>query len=356
MSGQDELIGRIYEAGALPDRWPATLETLAAAVGARGGNLIRSTGSSIRLISSPAIAELTEEFDRQGWNLQNSRVSRLIERASHPGFLTDLDLHSQDEIRSLPMYTEFLTPAGADAGAATVIQGGEDDGLVVALEAFPDHKAAHRAVPFLDALRPHLARAALLSTEARDAQAASLMHIFGAAGMAVAFLNDQGKVMAATDRFAASFEDILLDSAGRLRVVDAETDRRLVEALGRMREHRIGSSVAIRDKQKIGRAVLHLLPASGNARDIFSGDFSFALLARPDNRLIPGSDIIGALFDLTPAEARIARGIAEGASPADLSRKLAVSVETVRSQLKKVYAKTSTNRQSELAALMTRLC
>lgn len=80
---------------------------------------------------------------------------------------------------------------------------------------------------------------------------------------------------------------------------------------------------------------------------------SFAVLARPDNEALPAIDIIGALFDLTPAEARIARGIARGLSPAELARELEVTQETVRSHLKRVFSKTATNRQNELARLVS---
>lgn len=54
---------------------------------------------------------------------------------------------------------------------------------------------------------------------------------------------------------------------------------------------------------------------------------------------------------LTPAEARVARGIAQGLSPARIAKQLGVSPQTIRSQLKRVFVKTSTNRQTELSLL-----
>ena len=71
--------------------------------------------------------------------------------------------------------------------------------------------------------------------------------------------------------------------------------------------------------------------------------------------LVPAADIISALYDLTPAEARVARSIAQGYSPAEVARQLNLSSETIRSQLKRVFAKTSTKRQSELSLLISRL-
>lgn len=350
-----ELLSSIYEAGALPERWPDALQRIAGESGAAGGKLIFSTVTGLELISSPGIAEITREFDRHGWNHKNTRVSRLLAQASHPGFLTDSDLHTMEEIRTLPMYRKFLTPRRADAGAATIIQGADNDGLVVAIEAFADHEASRAAVPFLNTLRPHLARAAALSGQVAYGRVATLVEAFSTANVALALLDANGKVVGASERFAAAFDELLLDGSARLRLVDPEGDRRLASTLSTMKRRWTGASIAVRSRDGVGRAVLHLIPARRQARDLFNNVWGFAVLADPSNRMLPAADILGALFDLTPAEARVAREVAAGFRPMEIAHRLKVSTDTVRSQLKKVFLKTSTRHQSEVAALMARL-
>jgi DNA-binding CsgD family transcriptional regulator len=68
--------------------------------------------------------------------------------------------------------------------------------------------------------------------------------------------------------------------------------------------------------------------------------------ASPDPLVLEG------LFDLTTAEARVARAVSIGQSVNSIASENAVSLETVRSQLKMVLHKTGTHRQSELAALL----
>ncbi len=63
---------------------------------------------------------------------------------------------------------------------------------------------------------------------------------------------------------------------------------------------------------------------------------------------------IAELFDLTPAEARVARAIAEGGDLKTLAAGLSLSVDTLRGQLKSVFRKTGTRRQNELAARILR--
>ena len=66
----------------------------------------------------------------------------------------------------------------------------------------------------------------------------------------------------------------------------------------------------------------------------------------------PPAAILAKTFRLTPAEAKLACVIARGASPGIAAGELKISRETARNQLKSVFAKTDTHRQSELVALL----
>ncbi|NDC58680.1 MAG: helix-turn-helix transcriptional regulator, partial [Alphaproteobacteria bacterium] len=61
------------------------------------------------------------------------------------------------------------------------------------------------------------------------------------------------------------------------------------------------------------------------------------------------------VFGLSFAEARVAIAVAEGASLPALAARFEVAHATVRTQLRCVFEKTGTRRQSELAALIARL-
>ncbi|MGH8596831.1 MAG: helix-turn-helix transcriptional regulator [Gammaproteobacteria bacterium] len=66
----------------------------------------------------------------------------------------------------------------------------------------------------------------------------------------------------------------------------------------------------------------------------------------------PPAAILARTFRLTPSEAKLASVIARGASPEIAARDLKISRETARNQLKSVFAKTDTHRQSERVALI----
>jgi DNA-binding CsgD family transcriptional regulator len=61
------------------------------------------------------------------------------------------------------------------------------------------------------------------------------------------------------------------------------------------------------------------------------------------------------LFGFSPRESALAQALMNGQPLANAAGSLGVSHETVRSQLKSLFAKTDTNRQAELTAVLNKL-
>ena len=57
---------------------------------------------------------------------------------------------------------------------------------------------------------------------------------------------------------------------------------------------------------------------------------------------------LASMFDLTPAEARVASSLAQGLASPRLRTTFDISPETVESHLERIFDKTGTHRQSEL--------
>ena len=58
--------------------------------------------------------------------------------------------------------------------------------------------------------------------------------------------------------------------------------------------------------------IAHVVPIRGSARDTFSRCAAMLMLTPVTRPEAPSADLIRSLFDLTPAEARVARGLAAG--------------------------------------------
>jgi DNA-binding CsgD family transcriptional regulator len=97
----------------------------------------------------------------------------------------------------------------------------------------------------------------------------------------------------------------------------------------------------------------HVLPIRFSAHDIFTrGAAVFVLMpvAAPNS---PPEELVRSLFDLTPAEARVARGLAAGRTVDDLAGDNGVSPNTVRVQVRGVLEKTGCQRQTDVVALLS---
>jgi DNA-binding CsgD family transcriptional regulator/PAS domain-containing protein len=68
--------------------------------------------------------------------------------------------------------------------------------------------------------------------------------------------------------------------------------------------------------------------------------------------LPPDPYVVAAMWDLSPAETKVAMRLREGDTPQDIASALGLSLATIRSQMQAVLRKTSTSRQSELVSVL----
>lgn len=342
------MIDDIYEAGALPAKWPETLDRLSRFTGATAGMMLAETLDGLHGYESQGLGVHRQDYIDEGWAQDTVRIDWL-KADRYPGFRTDLDFVTQEELARIPLYAEFLIPRGLDAGAATLISGIDDDQILVSIEAFSDHDAARAALPVLDQLRPHLARAAMLSARLRQSQTQSSVAALELAGITAAMLGESGRVRAANDRFETFAGNYRGPKGGHNIVLD----RRITALLDRIRAGEGGGSVPIAASGDT--AIAHLLPVRGAARDIFAGCIALLIITEPGAVPRPDQALIRLLYDLTPAEARVAAAIAEGLGVAGVATREGIAIGTVRAHLKAIYAKTGTHGQTGLALAITRL-
>ena len=66
----------------------------------------------------------------------------------------------------------------------------------------------------------------------------------------------------------------------------------------------------------------------------------------------PPIELVQSLFDLTPAEARVARKLTAGETVEEIASCGSISLATVRTQVRRVLEKTGCRRQAEVVALL----
>jgi len=164
------------------------------------------------------------------------------------------------------------------------------------------------------------------------------------------------KVLAANRLIKTLPKFIRLRAQNTLSFVDPVAETRFREAaaeLDKMAESQMRFFAARCPEGDTAIArILSVRPIPGVATTPPAGMLIFFPLAK---RSGPSAALLQSLFALTPAEARVARRLAEGTTINELASAARVSRNTVRSQVRGVLQKTGCNRQSEAVGLLCRI-
>jgi DNA-binding CsgD family transcriptional regulator len=354
----ESLIDAIYEAGAVPELWPNVLESFSQRLDGSGGILFASNGPSVKWIASGLMRESFDKFVREGWYKINPRLPRFA-ALNYNGFLSDLDVFTIEEMDREPVYTEFFRKNHTGWVVGTQVESPGGDAIVFSFERQYEKGPYDKAISArLDPLRPHLARAALFSWRIGLERAQAMAQALETVGLPAAILRGQGRLFAANDLMQRLMPQVVRDTARRVTLVDAAADALLEDALARISERGLAtgaavSSLAIRAAEDREAMIAHVLPVRGSAHDVFATADAILLVTPVRIANAIDSSLLKALFDLTPAESRIAQGIAMGETLEAVARRYGISPGTARSQLKSVMTKTGVGRQTELALLLS---
>lgn len=353
---ENHIIDEIYESGALPDLWPELLAQLQDSVGAAAGILTNVGATAPKVLTSGSGAALAEEWlsfigdDFAG----NVRTAGLL-RSGYSGFLTDEDVVSDADFKQNPLYTKFLRPRGYGHCTACSIPVPNGDHFIFHFERrWSDGRVDERSIAWLDQLKPHLARAAILSARLGYRQAVAMTDALQSMDIAAAAITLTGRVVSVNTLLEAYIPAAMTDTPSGLRLTDAKAQKLLKRAMNDLCTGRMTApqSIPVRPHDDLYLIIVHLVPIRRQARDIFVSADALLILMPVVVEAVADARLIQGLFDLTPAEAEIARGIASGQTIADLAKYKNLSRNTVRNQLSCIFEKTGCSRQAELVRLL----
>lgn len=359
MESNDSIIDRIYEAALVPGLWKSVLQDLAVQSGCSGGIIVSARDHlPQRIVLTDDLTELCERATKEGWWARNARGRTLLSLPSSE-FHSDADHFSMQEMSREPLYRDFLWPLGFGYAAATHIQVPNGDSLILSLERERNAGPVGRdAVARLTALRPHIARSALLASRLSFERVRSANEAFGMTGMPSAAINLRGRVIDSNDHFDRRFDQATIGVGDRLRLGGPEANRILDECLAAMQSGNDGKplasrSIALARTETSEAAVLHLVPVEGYARDLFAAAAFFVIVTPLDTTRLAPVELIQGLFDLTTMEARVARALAAGSDIGSTAETFGIARATVRAHLKSIFSKTGFSRQMDLATAIS---
>jgi len=356
MIDRETLIQDIYEAAALPEQWPRVLEQIGSTVGTRHAVMgtRRSDAWTGWTASEPFQPVLTAYFNRDV--AHTTQITPRLLAADHAGFLRQSDVLTHEEWEADSFRHDLSRPFGLNHAAATAIQVPSGDFLVVHVQR-PEGQPglSDRELATLDSFRPHIARAGLLAARWRLKRLSAATEALALVGLPAAVIDRDGRVLAAND-LIERMAHVRWLPRNRLGLVDGRAQALLQSALAGLFDvsgERVQSFASCVGES--GSAVIHVVPTSGQSRDLFDGGLAVLVVTPVAAPEAPDAQVIRALFDLSPSEARVARSLTRGQTIDQIASGSGVTRETVRSQVKAVMAKTGTTRQAEVAALLAGL-
>lgn len=358
-------IEAIYHAALHPADWPDALALIADCTGDVGAVLLWSKGDgSFGTITSPGLADAQAVYVEK-WSHRDVRAQRAMEfgywRADE--VITDYDAISPEEMAVEPFYTEFLASFGLKWCVAVGVAF-EDAvfraGLTIQRAAGRDHFDVHERET-VRVLGRHVEKSLRLGRELIDRRTLTetLADVLRRLDVAVFALDHETNVIFLNEAAKLLPDGVVQLQSNRLVVFK---DSRKVDLRGAL-DRIVGATrdaawpvapilASARDGQQV---VVYVLPvvASGGMADAILRTAKMLVVVLPHPRGA-GLDplLLRDVFGLTPAEARLAAIIGGGASRTEAARQLQVSGETVKSTLSRVFGKTGTSRQSELAAFL----
>lgn len=348
----------IYEAVFSPELWTDVLHELALLAKAEGAVLADVRNSQRPWLASVGVRNLYEDFFARKWSYDNVKTQTLL-RTPHHGFISDADHISEQTMAEQPIYRDFFWKHGFGYAAATLIESPCGDAVAISIE----KKKALGPVDRLDldrlnAFRPHLARAALLASRLAYSRVEAALQSLQLIGLPAVALSEDSRALCCNTLFDTVSRQIIIGGRDRIRFQQRKADVFFEDFMMRQPRATVPGAAAslsfpIAADEANPPAIVHLVPVVGAGRDIFLRARYMLIVTPLDQHAQLSETVIKGLFDLTPAEARVASSLLSGLPVKRAAAELGLSVETVRTHVKSLLAKSGTNRQADFLAMMS---
>lgn len=363
----DDLIGRVYDAALDEALWAGLAPRIAAAFGSPSAALqLRDTRrGAVELLTLTSNLHVPALADYQAYYWQHDVW---VERAAQRGMarvLASKDLIADAEFAETEFYRDWCRKVGQFYVVGAVFPVG--DGQIAALGCHRPREAGSydeadksRVARFLPHLRRALQIRQRLAPPGIEYQAAQ--EAAARDGTAVLVAARDGRVIHADWQVEALLRagDAIRVRGGRLCCPLRAAADRLAALVRAAADTAAGSGESPGGALAIpreGRPPLTLLVAPFRGAANGSGmpvPAAILFIRDPERGAMAARQVLQSLFGLTPAEAALACALADGISIEEIAARGHTSLNTARTHLKSIFAKTGTGRQAQLVVLILR--
>ena len=369
------VIGKIYDSAIEPALWPDALEACCGLIGATLGaiNLYdledQKKNFTARWGGDPYWIELLQsKYAKLDPFWEIYPTFQVGDVANTATLLKRLGAE-EDEVRQRPFFAEWATPAGYRDVAAGILLRSPTRSGTFELHTPPTRDlVGPNELAIAALLNPHMRRAATIGDllDMRSLATAAFEATLEALSAAVVLVDANSRILYSNQSARTMFsdDDPVQSQRGVLVARDINATTAIRDAIAHATQDEselgyggIGVPIRSRDPQIAPHSVAHVLPLkSGMLRPGLSLGAAAAVFITPSaNNISTPFEALAALYDLTPMEARVMIEIASGKNRATSATALGIADSTVKTHLARVFEKTRTSEQPELAKLVASL-
>ncbi|MBX9647470.1 MAG: helix-turn-helix transcriptional regulator [Xanthobacteraceae bacterium] len=270
------------------------------------------------------------------------------------------DLLAYDEYRSGPFYQEWLRPQGCVDIANVVLEKSGSTSAVLLAVLTGTRMADEEMRRRIALIAPHAHKALLINKaiDSRQSEAATFARTLDGLSAGIFLLDAGGRIVHANtsghDMLYA--DDFLRLIGGRLVARDTKVNQGLRDIFaggGEVSNEAAGAALPLMAHDG-ERYVAHVLPLTSAARGSTGMAYKAvsAMFVRRVALDSPSDEVLARTFKLTPSELRVLTAVSEIGGVAAIAGALGISEATVKTHLQHLFAKTGTNRQTDLVKLV----
>jgi DNA-binding CsgD family transcriptional regulator/PAS domain-containing protein len=363
-----DIIGSVYDCVLEPQEWSRTLPLISAFGESAASSIVvqgRLSGSGSRVFEDGAHQSyLRLYFEKLAASRMPTMKQVPFDQVGEVATMTMLA--GERETLNSDFYLKWVRPLGfRDVIGVLVLKSGKRVAWFSVARSDVQSRFDEGDLRQMEMLSPHICRALLIS-DALDLQSivsTRLAETVDHLSTGIVLTEDSGRIAYMNGSAAAILKDgdALKSRDGRLLATRPQARDALSRALeasvaGKAPPASGQYAVALPNEEGSG-LIANVLPLQWReGRNPLASlpGAAAVIIQNPAEGAAPPMEAIALLYGLTTAERNVLEHVADSHSPQETADHLGVSVNTVKTHLQKIFAKTNTSRQADLVRLIAR--
>ena len=306
-------------------------------------------------------------YNQHYGQLQDDPWIRLkIRRALRPGpAYVSTDVIGDNDFKNTEFYNDFLRPRGWFGNLnMSFLQKGPSVFSICTLRSSKELSYGPEDIKLFEALWPHINRVYELNTQlaSLNAYKSALEDVIDRLPMGVLLVDSKAKVYAkntAATEILDARDGFGLDREGQVTATSHSLTTQLRQLVfssvctGHLKSTSSGGTLLVpRSTNKRGYNLLVTPLKTSTFCNVEQQPYAALFISDPEKQIEASEETLCSIFNLSPAEARIAVRLCKGKELEEIGDELRLSKNTVKTHAKSVYKKTGTNRKDGLVRLL----